>query len=311
MGRSARRRRLRGLRPLLGRGLGGTPATLLAVISDRNTLEYRTDEQPAGTYRFALAYRDSAGNESAIGTVLEEVVPQRPPAVDNFALSYSDSTRRVTLTWDTPSGGWSSNVRRLVIFDNWCPGCSWLAPYANSDPAFRRGDVAKTETSWTSDNLWQGRDSSGALAPWRFDVRALLCDELGSDWGPSVAEELMLALDSGTLGEVSAAPVRPELLAVEPIAGAKYRARWRVGSLANITGFQVVRDGSEVSSVATVSGQFDYADDSGALSDGTTYQVAVRAYNGSDSYSQSATLPVTVDGTAPTGDGVLSGGLCN
>lgn len=290
-------------------GQGGTPDVELAVVEDLAATQYRSEPLDAGDYQFALAYRDTAGNESALGDVIDLAIPVRPPAVDNLAAAYSDSTRKATLTWDTPVGGWPAGTRRLAVFDNWAPGCQWLAPHANADPAYRRDDLPITETSWTSPNLWQGYDSAGALAPWRFDVRALLCDDYGADWGPSAAVTLTLVESAGTLSEVSNPPAAPTLTSAEPAAGAKYTARWSVQSLTDVTQFKVLQDGAEVATVAIGTG-LGYSWTSGALSDGETYSIAVRAYNGSTAYSQSAALPVTVDGTAPTGDGVIAGELC-
>lgn len=290
-------------------GGGGSPTTELAEIPDRRARQHRTAELDAGTYKFALAYRDTLGNTSSAGATVEVEVLATPLPPENLAVSYSDSTRRASLSWDDP-GSQIAAVRAYLIFDNWCPGCVYLAPHANSDPIFRRAHVDPGDEAWISNNLWQGQGFAGEIAPWRFAVRAMACDALGTVLSEPAEAVLMLQDNAGTLEEVSPPPAAPELYNLEPVAGGKYKAWWTMPNLDNVTQFKILQDGVEVDTVATDSPALAYDYTSGALTDGQEYEIAIRAYNGAAAYAQSGTLAATVDSSAPSGDGAMTGGLC-
>lgn len=288
-------------------GLGGGFSEL-AVVYDLDILEWRSAELSAGTYKFKLAYRDIIGNESALGAEISVTVPSRALAVENLQVSYSQANREVTLSWTNPSQ--PSDVRRLVIFDNAMPGFSYLAPHANSQMATRRDTVAATDTSWTSENLWQGVDRNGNIRPWRFAVRALLCDTLGSELGPAAEASIVLFEDGmGNLTDEGEAVAAPRLLRLEPVAAGKYKATFEIDSETGLTEFKIVQDGVEVDTVA-LAGSVVYEYTSGALTHGQSYAVSIRAYQSTDGYTQSNAFDVVVDDTAPSGDGVITGALC-
>lgn len=290
-------------------GLGGDPDTELATIADLAAREYRTAELDAGAYRFALAYRDNLGNTSSLGATVEVEVLAVPLAPENLVATYSPTTRRVSLAWDDPASQIAA-VKKYLIFDNWLPGCAKLAPHANSDPDLRRAEVDPGDEAWTSNNLWQGEGFDGEMAAWRFAVRAMACDALGTALSEPAEAVLLLEEDGGTLSEIASPPPAPELYNVEPVAGGKFRADWEIPSIEDVTQFRIAVDGSEVATVATTAGVLIYSYTSSALTDGQEYEVAIRAYNGASAYSQSGSLAVTVDSSAPSGDGAMTGGLC-
>lgn len=289
-------------------GGSGDPETLLAEIADINQLEHRTAPLAAGTHKFALSYRDALGNVQAKGATLTRTVPARPLPVQGLAVSYNETTRRATLSWTNPSQ--PAGVLGIAIFDNWAPGSSALAPHANTSLILRRAILAPSATSFETFNLWEGRDAAGAFQPWRFAVVPILCDTLGTDLATFQEQVLPLALDGSTLEEVAVPPPKPQLVSVVPVAGAKWRAEWLVASVANVTSFSLLEDGSSVGTEAVASGILSYEFESPSTVDGSTVEVAVRAWNGADAYADSNALSVTVDGSAPTGDGVLTGEAC-
>lgn len=278
-----------------GDGMGAD--TELAVIGDLEQLTFVTGELEAGTYVFAIAYRDRTGNESSAGSTVSVDVGGVPEAVTELAASYSSSTRKVTLSWTNATQ--PSDVRRLVVTDNagW-GGDSELANHAGADVGEARALLPTSDTSWESGNLWEGT--------WKFAVRALREDGV---LGPAVEVELTLALSGSTLVEEVDPPEAPVLVRLERVAGAKYKATWETGDTTGVSEWRVVQDGSEVATVAA--GTLEWT--SGALSDGTEYEVKVRAYNTAgtvDVYRESNAVSVTVDGSAPSGDGVLTGRAC-
>lgn len=284
-------------------GEGGTPATVLATIRNRARMRFVTSALEAGTYRFAIAYRDSVGNQSTIGGVTELEIVAAPIAVTGLAASYSEVTRKVTLTWTNPEGQ-ASDVVSLVVFDNvpiFGGDGSQFGEHANSDFALRAGHAAPDGESWESSTLWEG--------VWRFGVRAMLSD---GTLGPSGEVVVALGMDGGDLVEVDVPPAeRPILERVVAIAGAKYVATWRIGgdNLDDVDEWKIVEDGSEVATVATGELLRGVTYTSGAKSDGTTYEIRVRAYQGA-AYRESNAISVTVDGAAPSGDGVIAAEVC-
>lgn len=289
-------------------GDGMDADVLLDTITDKNQLEFRSDALAAGTYKFAIAYKDRLGNESTTGSAVAVTIHPVPLAPENLEISYSSSTRKATLTWSAPSSQ-VSGVRTAVVFDNHCVGVVPLGPYVNSDLAYCRAVLDMPATSWVSMNLWEGEDEDGAWRSWKFGVAYLLCDSAGARLSPITTADLGLALSGSTLSETSAPPPIPLIERVEPIAGAKYKTEWRVDSEANVTAFDIIQDGSVEDTVAA-DGSLSYSNESGAQSDGTTYAIRVRARNGATAAADSDTINVTVDGSAPTGDKVITGSLC-
>jgi len=279
-------------------GLNVTPATELAVITSPNELEYRSSELSAGVYRFAIAYRDAAGNESAIGSDISVRISPLPLAVTGVAIDYTTGTRTSEISF-TPPASDPADVRAYLVFDNWIPGAESLAPGANSETGQERGVVyaapGDSAQSFVTPELWPG--------VWRFAVRALTADGI---LGPATEIVLNLQLDGSDLIEAAVPPPAPVLLQVLAIANGAYTARVRLESETGLTQLWITEDGSEEVQI-TLNGSLEYTATGATRADGTAVILTARAKSSATVFTDSEPFTFTADAAPPTGDGIITG----
>lgn len=282
-------------------GLGGTPETLLVSLPGFGPQTYTTGALPAGAYRFAIAYRDVAGNESALGGVLEIDIKPVPAQVAGLDVDYDETTRTAEITF-TPPATDVADVRAYLVFDNWVPGAEALGDYPNSETGLERGVIfaapGDTEQAFTTPELWTG--------VWRFTVLGMNAEGV---LGPGVEQVLHLQLDDGDLVEVLPPPAEPILLDVAPIANGAYRARVRVETEVGLTQLWILEDGVETEQV-TLTGAASYTVDGDTRADGTVVVIGVRAKASATVFTDGNEIVFVADAEPPTGDGVLVGEAC-
>lgn len=107
--------------------------------------------------------------------------------------------------------------------------------------------------------------------------------------------------------DVSGRPGAPAGLTVTPLAGGALRVHWLPcpsAQAARPTGFHVYLgspaiDYTTPATTVSANGSRDYRADLPAQSDGTTYLVAVRAFNAAGEESNTLTVPARADATGP------------
>lgn len=137
---------------------------------------------------------------------------------------------------------------------------------------------------------------------WRFAVRA--SDGTFEELNVDAAVRLVLDASGADATGLPSAPVG---LSAWAIAGGGIRVTWSYPtiSLAGVTGFRVYVGspspdyGTVKATVAASAGLRSFQADVAGLADGTTYAVAVRAYNGSGEEANATTVSATAKATGP------------
>lgn len=82
-----------------------TLAKRLAVVKEDGSASYEaiTPALVTGTYKFVVRAVDKEGNETTNTAATSLAITTLPGEVTGFALSYSDSTKKATLTWVDPA----------------------------------------------------------------------------------------------------------------------------------------------------------------------------------------------------------------
>lgn len=177
-------------------GLGGDVDTLLAELG-RDEQEYITASLGAGTFVFRIAYRDSLGNVSEDLGETTSVTTATLPSAPTATGVYSQSTRKITVTFGDTEEVW--------VWANYSLATG-RCDYVNLSEPF---DVHRAgTTTWTSTELWEGdwelwftkrddygRDSEPARVAFTLVKDAGVLKEVVEFGGP-VRERAVLAADA-------------------------------------------------------------------------------------------------------------------
>lgn len=268
----------------------GNDADVLLVekFGTANT-SHRTGTLSSATYQFALAMKDVAGNESAIGTVESIIVNAPPLALTGPTISYNGTTRLATISSTMPAGQ-PSNIAGSVFYDNYIPGVT-LSDRVNMDYWFRRdlsyATGAGSAVSFVTRELFLGQ--------WYFTHRAI--DENGVESTGTIFT-LNLTLDGATLESASVAPFAPLALIAYPTADADIVIQWWHDG-ANVTKYNLYTGGTINSTSTTALTTDPHKATLTGLVDATQYTLRVTAANGGVESPFSPIATATADGTAP------------
>jgi len=274
----------------------GNADTLLDVITGRANTVYVTPVLEDKEYTFKITYRDQVGNVAAVDGPAHVVqIDSYPKAPDNPALVYSQVTRKVTLSASVPVGQ-SADVVGYAIYSNYVPAFG-LHPALCLERWLRLAEVTDIAgaISFITYELFGGTH--------RFAIRAV--DKSGAE---SDFTELIITLvkSGGDLIEAPVQPNAPEMIDAEAQAGGKILLTARLIDLDNVTAIRFYQDGVQINETPYIAGQFEYTFQTNALTDGQSYDFTAKVLNTSTLSESSNTLNQTADGSAPTGDKVLS-----
>jgi hypothetical protein len=266
----------------------GTPAnTLLASISRRHERQYLTAALNAGTYLFRLEYKDDLGNESTGATEYSHTVYATPTIPGHSNTSFSAANRTLTLTFDTSD--------EIYIYANYITATQ-QSDYVFWDVPF--GIKRSGGATYTTRRLWDGF--------WRFAFCRV--SDQGIE-GPCVYYFTRLVELAGTFTQIVNYG-GPTKLWVSQASGAVITASWdwKGDQPANtFTELWVNDDGAGYSLEATVASTVETANYTSTA--GNTCLVKVRAKSttgGTDYGPFTDAISITADGTAPSGDNVLT-----
>lgn len=272
----------------------GAIDTLLATLIGEQNREYGTTSLDEGTYQFRLRYLDRVGNLSAnTGTYVEITTRPVPLALENVQASYSQETRKVTITWTVP-GSQISSVVGATIYDNFIAGVDF-GTQPNLDKKYRRAFISSGTLTWTSNELFEG--------VWRFCVRAVSDNGLESDY---IVLALKLVKVGSDLISKTLPPVRPYFIDARAEAAAHITVTVKHSNV-NMTGIKLYVDDVYDSLIVKNSSGIYTFDFTG--SDATEYEFKACAYNADGNGDFGDTVVETADSSAPSGDQVITAEL--
>lgn len=162
--------------------------------------EMWTPALTSGTYKFVVRTVDAAGNESTNTSATSIAITCLPAAITGLAITYSNTTKKATLTWVDPAGIGSGKLR---IFHNAGDATKLFPDYSAA-----ADEVNPGVQSWTSPVLT-------GPGVWVFGIRAYD----GTNQEPNTSITAIVRLDASA-NKIVGAPPKPFLVA-SAVAGGK------------------------------------------------------------------------------------------
>lgn len=256
-----------------------------------------------GTWKFAVRAVDKAGNKETNVTTVTIVIDTLPEAVTDLAYTFSDATKKITLTWTVSP---SADIASYRVFGN---GGSGFIDYSTV-----LDTKAHPTVTWESPAIV-------AAGTYMYGIRAV--DSGANEEQNTDVTITVEIVDIPPIEEAPDFPNAPIGLTATPIAGAKFTVAWLYdGKFEEATPdtFSVYWDNgtgtmdwvTPMTTVAYSAGvasgrQLVYSVDTAALVNGTDYQFAVRAKIGSDEEANEVIATDTADSTAPAAPTALTG----
>ena len=265
--------------------------TLLDTAYGAETKTYTTEALDEQDYSFCVLNVYDNGNKTAKGSAETIAVDTYPKQVDSEAITYNQSTRKVTISGTVPAGQ-AADVVGYTVYSNYLPGVG-LQDYLMSD---RWAQITLTQPvvaalSYTIPfELFAG--------DWLFAIRAV--DGNGHESNFTTLS-LTLEQDGSDLTEEAAKPAAPyDITAVASAAGVITVTVQHAGSAPVPTHIRFYRDGAQDNEQAFVVGTSEYSYTTGALTNDTEYDFKALARNGTTLSDFSDTVSETADDTGPS-----------